>query len=168
MNEPDQLDTQFENISHSISLFRTHINTLTHQLKILEKNVKKEMKIMKKEQVKNNKNKGIKKPSGFATPSKVTNELCIFMDKKEGSEIARTDVTRALIDYITKHNLQFSENKQIIIPDEKLKNLLGVNEGDQVTYFTIQKYMNKHFLHTTSSSDSGSSSSSFLSSASSS
>jgi len=140
------MDEQFENISHSLNLFKNHLNTLTQQLKILEKNVKKEMKTMKKEQAKNNKNKGTKKPSGFATPTRVTNELCAFMDKKEGSEIARTDVTRALIDYITKHNLQFSENKQIIIPDEKLKNLLGVNDGEQVTYFTIQKYMNKHFI----------------------
>ena len=34
-----------------------------------------------------NKNKGNRKPSGFAKPSKVTNELCEFMNKKEGTEI---------------------------------------------------------------------------------
>jgi len=103
---------------------------------------------MLKKEADKNKNKGNKKPSGFATPSKVTNELCLFMNEKEGSEIARTDVTKALIDYIHKNNLQNSENKQFIIPDEKLKTLLGINDGDKVTYFTLQKYMNKHFIKT--------------------
>jgi len=30
--------------------------------------------------------------------------------------------------------------------DEKLKNLLKVKEGEEVTYFNIQKYMNRHFI----------------------
>ena len=40
--------------------------------------------------------------------------------------------------------LQNLKNK--IIPDEKLKNLLGIeDEKNDLTYFNIQKYMNKHF-----------------------
>jgi hypothetical protein len=27
-----------------------------------------------------------------------------------------------------------------------LKTLLGINEDDKLTYFTLQKYMNKHFV----------------------
>lgn len=139
------LQTQFDNITSTINLFKSQLNALTHDLKLLEKNVKKEINTMKKNEKKNKKG-GNKNPSGFAKPSKVTDELCAFMNEKEGSEIARTSVTKALIEYIEKHNLQFSENKQIIIPDEKLKILLGINEGDKVTYFTLQKFMNKHFI----------------------
>ena len=68
------------------------------------------------------------------------------MNKTEGTEIARTDVTKALVSYIKENNLSYSENKQIIIPDDKLKELLGIeNESKQLTYFNIQRYMNKHF-----------------------
>jgi chromatin remodeling complex protein RSC6 len=107
--------------------------------------VKREFKVLKKE-VEKNKIKGNKKPSGFATPSKVTNELCDFMDKEKGSEIARTVVTKTLIEYIKKNNLENNENNQIIHPDEKLQNLLGIAENEKLTYFTLQKHMNKHFI----------------------
>jgi chromatin remodeling complex protein RSC6 len=137
------LQTQFDNITSTINLFKAQLNTISQELKLLEKNVKKEIKMMKKQEKKKG---GNKSPSGFAKPSKVTDELCAFMNEKEGSEIARTSVTKALIEYIEKHNLQNSENKQIIVPDEKLKILLGINEGEKVTYFTLQKFMNKHFI----------------------
>jgi chromatin remodeling complex protein RSC6 len=55
-------------------------------------------------------------------------------------------VTKAVIDYINKNKLQNSENRQIIIPDEKLKTLLGINGNEKVTYFTLQKFMNRHFI----------------------
>ena len=113
----------------------------------MERNAKKEYKTLKKE-VDKNKNKGNKNPSGFAKPTKVTDDLCKFMNREEGSEIARTDVTKALIHYIESNNLQNSENKKIIMPDEKLKTLLGLDEKKEVTltYFNLQKYMNKHFF----------------------
>jgi chromatin remodeling complex protein RSC6 len=103
------------------------------------------MKGLQKEAQKN-KSKGVRKPSGFATPSKVTKELCEFMNKDDGTEIARTEVTKALVAYIKSHKLENATNSQIITPDSKLKYLLGVCDGDELTYFNIQKYMNKHFV----------------------
>ena len=44
------------------------------------------------------------------------------------------------------NNLQYNENKQVIKPDDKLKTLLGLTDEDELTYFTLQKYMNKHFV----------------------
>jgi chromatin remodeling complex protein RSC6 len=137
--------TQFESIMENLNGFKLQITTIQTQVKGLEKNVKKQLNSFKKAASKS-KNKGNRKPSGFAKPTKVTKELCEFMNKKEGTEIARTDVTRALISYIDTHNLQNVTNKQIIYPDEKLKCLLGINENEELTYFTIQKYMNKHFI----------------------
>jgi len=136
---------QFDNIIGVLNNFRVQITNMHQQLKLVEKNVKREFKAMKKE-VDKNRNKGNKKPSGFATPSKVTNELCDFMDKEKGSEIARTVVTKSLIDYIKKNNLENNENSQIIHPDEKLQNLLGIPDNEKLTYFTLQKHMNKHFI----------------------
>jgi len=140
---------QFEGITNCLSNFKKQINELQQQLKALEKTVKKQTTSLQKEITKNknkNKNKGNRKPSGFAKPSKVTSELCEFMNKKEGTEIARTEVTKALCSYIKEHNLENKENSKIIYPDNKLKTLLGIEEGQELTYFTIQKFMNKHFI----------------------
>jgi chromatin remodeling complex protein RSC6 len=45
-------------------------------------------------------------------------------------------------------NAVTSESKNKIVPDDKLKNLLGLNDCDEndLTFFSIQKHMNKHFL----------------------
>jgi chromatin remodeling complex protein RSC6 len=136
---------QFGTVIDSLTAFRTHINSIQQQIKQLEKNVKKEMKVLKKD-INKNKNKGNRKPSGFAKPSKVTKELCDFMNKSEGTEIARTDVTRALVAYIKENKLENVNNSKIITPDQKLKFLLGIEEEQEVTYFNIQKFMNKHFV----------------------
>ena len=145
VDDSNNIFDQFGVIIDSLSHFRIQVNTLQQQMRQLEKNIKKEMKVLKKVAEKS-KNKGNKKPSGFANPTKVTKELCEFMNKQEGTQIARTDVTRALISYIKLNNLQNKANKKIILPDEKLQFLLGINEEQELTYFNLQKYMNKHFI----------------------
>ena len=150
-NDFDYLNTiveQFTTINDSLTLFKMQISTLQQQVKTVEKNVKKELKTLKKEKKKETP-KIARAPSGFAKPTKVTKELCQFMDKPEGSEIARTEVTKALVAYIKTNNLleQGQDTKKKIIPDEKLKTLLGIDNITDInlTYFNIQKYMNKHF-----------------------
>lgn len=150
-NASDSLNSiisQFTTINDSLTLFKMQISTLQQQLKTVEKNVKKELKNFKKDK-KNEKPKVKRAPSGFAKPTKVTKELCQFMDKPEGTEIARTEVTKALVAYIKSNNLleQGEDTKKKIVPDEKLKTLLGIDndELNDLTYFNIQKYMNKHF-----------------------
>ena len=95
----DDLFEQFNTIIENLSLFKNHVSTIQQQVRQLEKNIKKQMKGLKKEAIKS-KNKGNRQPSGFAKPSKVTKELCDFMKKEEGTDIARTEVTRALVAYI--------------------------------------------------------------------
>jgi chromatin remodeling complex protein RSC6 len=141
----DNLYEQFNVIVQNLSDFKVRINNVQQLIKSLEKNVTKQMKGLKKEAQKN-KNKGNRKPSGFAKPSKVTKELCEFMKKDEGAEIARTEVTKALVSYIKENKLENKENSKIICPDEKLKTLLSIDDEEELTYFNIQKFMNKHFV----------------------
>ena len=141
----DEIFVQFEQLVTQLNQMKTQITGIQQNIKQLDKNVKKQMKCLKKEVVKT-KNKGNRQPSGFAKPSKVTKELCEFMNKTEGTEIARTEVTRALVAYIKENKLENTTNSKIISPDEKLKTLLDLNDSDELTYFTIQKYMNKHFV----------------------
>lgn len=136
---------QFEQLVQQLNQMKTQITGIQQNIKQLEKSVKKQMKGLKKEVTKT-KNKGNRQPSGFAKPSKVTKELCEFMNKAEGSEIARTEVTRALVSYIKENKLENTANSKIISPDDKLKTLLGLDDSQELTYFNIQKYMNKHFV----------------------
>ena len=139
-------------INDTITLFKMQLNSLQQQVKTLEKGVNKELKGIKKVAEKADKAspKKPRAPSGFAKPTKVTKELCDFMNRPEGSEIARTEVTKILSEYIKTNKLQEqNENsKNKIVPDDKLRSLLGISteESSNLTFFNIQKYMNKHFI----------------------
>ena len=85
-------------------------------------------------------------PSGFAKPTKLSDDLCDFLDVAKGSSMARTMVTKHINEYIKKHNLQDAEDKRRIIPDEKLKYILSVKEGDKLTYFNLQTFIKQHFM----------------------
>ena len=154
---------QISTIYDSLTLFKMNINTLQQQLKVLEKDVKKEIKQIQKQNQKKNEEEIIKskrKPSGFAKPGNVSNELCKFIECEEGTKLARTKVTQYLFKYIKDNSLTetysvFNEEtgknkkKTRIILDDKLKLLLGIeddDEDDEINYFNIQKHMNKHFL----------------------
>jgi chromatin remodeling complex protein RSC6 len=141
----DDIGAAFENIIDNLSAFKLQINDIQQQIRILDKNIRKQMKTHQKEVAKRA-SKPPRPPSGFAKPTNVTKELCDFMNKEEGTKIARTEVTRALVYYIKSNNLVNKDNSKIISPDDKLKFLLGVDESEKLTYFNIQKYMNKHFI----------------------
>lgn len=137
-------EQQFNDVLNELSGFKTQITGLIKQVKMLEKNCNKRMRALEKEANKN-KLKGNRKPSGFAVPGKISPELCKFMNKPDGYEAARTEVTKYIIKYIQENNLQNPENKREILPDNDLKQLLN-NKKEPVTYFSIQRLMNPHFV----------------------
>jgi chromatin remodeling complex protein RSC6 len=141
----ESIETHFDNLYLTLTAFKQSISTMNNHLKLLERDMKKELRVLKKATTKQ-KNKGNRKPSGFAKPSDVSVELCNFMGREKGTQIARTEVTQYLISYIKENQLQFAENKKVILPDTKLKTLLGVDDKTQVTYFNLQGLMNKHFV----------------------
>lgn len=143
-------ESQFEALFESLSTMKKQIGLIQAQITQLERSVNKDIKSLRKVADKN-KTKGNRKPSGFAKSSKISESLCNFMNKPVGTEMARTEVTKFIIGYIKEKGLQQEDNKKCIKPDESLRNLLGVKSEDEVTYFNIQKFMNKHFIQTTQS-----------------
>lgn len=142
----EELTESFSSILDTISYFKIQMTELQNNIRKLEKKTKKSFKKINKELEKKKKQYSTKKPSGFAKPCKVSNELCDFMNKPNGTELARTEVTQYIIQYIKDNNLQNQENKKYIKADNKLYKLLDLNENDTLTYFNLQSYMNKHFL----------------------
>jgi chromatin remodeling complex protein RSC6 len=141
----EEVVQQFSDVLTSLSSFKSQVTMLQNQIRALEKNVGKQIRTYEREATKN-KNKGNRKPSGFAVPTKISDELCEFMKKPKGSMAARTEVTQYIIQYIKDNELQWKDNRKIIKPNTQLKKLLDVKKSEEVTYFNIQRYMNKHFI----------------------
>lgn len=141
-NSLEELQTKFGNCLEKLAKQKADISKTIKEIKTLQKNVAK--KIQKYEKLANKKKKK-RVPSGFAKPSVISNELCSFLGKEKGTEMARTEVTKLITTYIKEKSLQNPENKRVIIPDKKLTQLLCLNKNDQLTYFNLQKYMKVHF-----------------------
>mgnify|MGYP001988569258 CR=1 FL=1 len=123
---------------------------LPHQLKTIFPTV--HQKYLKESARKNRRKKRVqdpnkpkRAPSGFAKPALISSQLCSFLGKTEGTEMARTEVTKFLTTYIKEHNLQDPTNKRRILPDKKLGKLLNAKKDEEVTYFNLQKYMKVHY-----------------------
>ena len=84
--------------------------------------------------------------SAILKGSRLSKELCDFLGKPEDIEMMRTDITKEIYKYIQDNNLQDSENKKLINPDDNLIKLLNLEEKQELTYFNIQTFLNKHFI----------------------
>ena len=144
----DQIESDFASLNERLAQFKSMYTSITSDLRKLQKNmarhVKENSRRNKKRKAQSG-NKPPRAPSGFAKPALISKELCSFLGKPEGTEMARTEVTKHLTSYIKEHNLQDQSNKRKIIPDAALKKLLNVQPKDELTYFNLQRYMKVHF-----------------------
>jgi len=138
-------DEDFDEILQNLGQLKKNITVIQNQIKSLEGRVKREKN--KQEKTKQRKKKAT---SGFAKPSKISEELCSFLGKEKGTTMARTEVTKYLHNYIKENALQVESNKTLIIPDTNLKNLLHLDsdseDAKEIHFFSLQKYMNQHFV----------------------
>ncbi len=121
------------------------VSSIKTDWRLLEKKLGRELKLALKQSSKRKRKSVNRAPSGFVKPTRISDELALFLEKPSGSEMARTEVTRDINKYIRTHNLQDKDNGRKIIPDTKLATLLKLNESDELTYFNLQRYMSPHF-----------------------
>jgi chromatin remodeling complex protein RSC6 len=138
-NKKDKVEELIDSILKRNKLIESETKKLNDDTKKLIKSISK--KHTKSKQTSKNLSK--KKPSGFAKPALLSEELCKFLNKEVGTEMARTKVTIEINKYIKDNNLQNKEQKQFIDPDEKLKKLLKIENS--FTYFQLQTHM-KHLF----------------------
>ena len=136
---------QFASISSKVQQVVAFAATLRSELRALERHAVKEIRIAQKASAKKRRKVGNRAPSGFVKPTLISKELSEFLGKTDGSEMARTEVTREINAYIRNNNLQDKENGRRINPDTKLKSLLKLKKGEELTYFNLQRYMSPHF-----------------------
>jgi len=144
------LEEDIKTVTGNLATMRETVATLLGQIKRLEKRVHREIKDARKRKrrVKVDEN-GVevkRAPSIFERPTQISEELCHFLTKAKGTLMSRSEVTKAVNNYVKEHNLK---NKHDIKPDAPLKKLLGVPEGEQLTYFNLQRYLNRHYIKAT-------------------
>ena len=138
----ETLQSQFQQLLEQLSNMKTQVVTLTNTVKTLQKETNRNLRVLAKSKKNKSSNRA---PSGFAKPCPLSEELCVFMGVEKGTEKARTEVTKFLTQYIKEHNLQNSQNRRNINPDEKLTTLLHLSKTDSLTYFNLQKFLKIHF-----------------------
>lgn len=87
-----------------------------------------------------------KKLSGFAIPTRLSDDLYEFLNIEKGTLLARKEVTSLINEYIVKNGCRDETDKRKIKPNEELKKLLQPDDGELVTYFNLQRFLKKHFL----------------------
>lgn len=89
-------------------------------------------------------------PSGFLKPCKITTELRQLLNEINGGpieiEISRVDAFKLINKYVKIKNLQDKNNRRVIIPDNKLAQLLKLKKDDCLSYFNLNRYLSKHFV----------------------
>jgi chromatin remodeling complex protein RSC6 len=122
------------------------LSAVKSEYKTLDKLIQRELKAAQKSSSKRAKRSGNRQPSGFVKPTRISDELAKFLGKNIGVEMARTEVSKEINQYIRTNNLQDKENGRKINPDSNLTALLKLKKEDELTYFNLQRYMKHHFV----------------------
>ena len=143
-----QLAAQSEEFLAKLQQLGSLINTLKTEYRTLEKKWSRQLKAAQKQSSKRKRKAGNRAPSGFVKPTRISDELAVFLGKEKGAEMARTHVTKEINAYIRSNNLQDKDNGRKINPDAKLVALLKLKKDDELTYFNLQRFMSPHFAKT--------------------
>lgn len=140
------LEQEFSTVLATLARLSAELTKVKSDLRAYHARATREIKIATKSKGRRNKVKSGDRPaSGFVKPTLISNELASFLGVKAGTEMARTEVTKALHTYIQNHKLKNKDNGRIIEADGALSKLLKLQKGEQLTYFNLQKYMTPHF-----------------------
>ena len=146
--EEVRLESEAKAITARLLAVRETVSELISEAKRLEKKAAKLQKVAdKRRRRKVEPEEG--KParvSIFQIPTNISPALCAFMGRPAGSQESRSNVTKFVTTYVKEKNLK---DKHTIKPDTKLKALLGVAAEDTLTYFNLQRYLNRHYLKAT-------------------
>ena len=135
----------FSEFLAKLQTITSQMGSLKTEFRTLEKRAVRELKAAQKQASKRKRKSVNRAPSGFIKPTLISKELATFLNKPIGTEMARTEVTREINGYIREHNLQDKSNGRKINPDKNLASLLKIGDGDELTYFNLQRYMSPHF-----------------------
>jgi upstream activation factor subunit UAF30 len=134
---------QFSTFFVKLQRVQSDFSSLKSDFKSLEKRCLREFKAVQKTTKK--KRNANANGGGFKKPVPISNELAAFLNKPEGTVMARTDVTSAITQYFKENNLQDPANGRNLIPNAALTKLFKLEPTDHLSYFNLQKFLKPHF-----------------------
>jgi chromatin remodeling complex protein RSC6 len=146
VDEPLDMDGVLTRVTERIDVLRRELVLLAGDMKVLRR-------VAKQKDRGGNKRKkptpdADRRPSGFARPSELSDELCDFLRVERGTALARTMVTRMICKHIKDNALNDETNKRCIDFGKPmaadLKALLRPEPGAVVTFFNLQRYLKQH------------------------
>jgi chromatin remodeling complex protein RSC6 len=141
------LEEDLKSMTTRLNTLRETVVSLLGEVKRLDKRVHREIKDARKRKRRVKTEEGVdakpRTPSIFERPVQITEELCSFLAQPKGTLMSRSQVTKGVNNYVKEHNLK---NKHDIKPDAALKKLLLVPETEALTYFNLQRYLNRHYV----------------------
>jgi len=144
--EVSSLTTKLADFGSKIQQLSAVVSLLKTEYKSLEKSVARELKAAAKASSKKKRSSGNRAPSGFVKPTRISDELALFLGKEKGTELARTTVSKEINAYIRANSLQDKANGRQINADAKLSKLLKLSKEDVLTYFNLQRFLKTHFI----------------------
>ena len=142
------LASKLNDFGSKIQQVTTILSSMKADYKLLEKSVSRELKAASKSKKAKKASSGNRQPSGFVKPSVISEELITFLGKEAGTMMSRVEVSKGINAYITANNLKDKVSGRQINPDAKLATLLKIGKDEVLTYFNLQKYLNRHYLKT--------------------
>ena len=144
----------FENLNTKLKQAQSLLRDVTSELVQLQKEVDRLKKLSKKAPSKSRKgakSEGtaeagtVSNRSGINKEVNVSEDLARFLGVPVDTKVSRIQVSRAVSEYITKHNLQNPANRRNIVLDETLSKLLNPPSDVTVSYFNLQTYLKPHY-----------------------
>jgi hypothetical protein len=141
---------EFNSLVSKVSTLRETLAGVFSEMKKLEKRIPRELKKASKGR-RNRKaaalaadgTEKVKKESVFTKPSKISDALCVFLNKPKGTQMSRSEVTTAVCAYAKQKGLM---EKQVIKADAPLRKLLAITEKDELKILNLQRYLKPHYI----------------------
>lgn len=130
-------EEKLENIRESLRENYAQQKKLMNDLRELLSLHKKDIKL-----VKSNVCTNTGKHSGFNKPESVPDALKKLLGIEEES-MPRSKVTALLYKYFTENNMYNTKTKKEIIPNQKIKKIFGMQDGDTITFYNLQSWLKK-------------------------
>jgi len=126
-----------EQISNDVNGLRSDIKSLTKMVRKIKSHIEDPTGEKKASRSANN---------GFNRKQNVSDELRRFLNMAPDEKISRSEVTKGINAYIKKNGLKDAANGRRIILDDELRALLRPDEGVEVTFLNLQKFVSPHIL----------------------
>ena len=124
------------------------LRTINKRLATLQSDAVKMMKL-KQKVVRNNEKSGLMKPVSISSALYKFLKAAGYDDIQLDQNYARVDITRRIHSYVKDNNLRKESDKRVILPDDKLSELLEYDKAtatEEMTYFRLPIYLKKHFI----------------------